>query len=65
MYPYGKVVSVQVKLWLYRTTQQEFTSNDVHIHNKNNNNGLPYVTIMMELYFFNQNRKLIAINNNN
>ena len=61
MYAYVKNVPVQVKYRSYRTIQQLFTSNNVHIHNDDDNGAYHMNKTLIE-NIFNQNKKLIAIN---
>ena len=58
---YVKNVPVQVKLCSYRTVQQLFTSN-AKIDNTVSQIGTMMPTVWIIKIFFNQNKKMIAIN---
>ena len=63
MYAYVKNVLLQAKLCSYRTIQQLFTSN-AKIDNTVSQIGTMMPTVWIIKICFNQNEKMIAINNN-
>ena len=58
MYTYVKNVPVQVKLRPFCTLQQLVTSNDVYIHNDEDNGAYHIQLLWWNYVFFDQNKKV-------